>query len=431
MVIVMLSGLLVACERPALEDAPTGKLVVWGSYAITQDLLRASGVVEDYRDAYPDVDIEIRDIRTWEIYNMLSAALEAGQGGPDVCLVGVGAPAYFARQGFLLDLTEYMLPYLDDLADYEGLDCWGNGKYYCVPLDGGPMVMYYRRDVFDAAGLPTEPDEVSAMIATWDDYLEVCRAIKARTGIPCFSHNKANNQGVLYQALLSQQGLGYYDEQTGEVTVDRPENIATLEMLGRFWQEDLVSDSPPYFTAWYNELGSLDRPVATLITTPWLMERNIRPRIGTETSGRWGVAYIPAYQRGGTRAVGLVAPSNPGIFVIPRQSQNPAAAWAFIEFVMTRKDSQLAMLAVNGFVPSLKSVLDDLESAKGDPFYAGQNPRLVYADVNDGSLQVHLRTAPSYVYTEVNKAIHRYAAAKVTAPQALQEAADVIRAELD
>ena len=41
--------------------------------------------------------------------------------------------------------------------------------------------------------------------------------------------------------MLWQQGLGYYNAE-GQVTVDSPENIATLETLVQFWDADLTSD---------------------------------------------------------------------------------------------------------------------------------------------------------------------------------------------
>jgi ABC-type glycerol-3-phosphate transport system substrate-binding protein len=90
--------------------------------------------------------------------------------------------------------------------------CTKDGKIYCVPWDIGPMGTFYRRDVFEAAGLASDPDSVSAMIATWDDLLTTCQTIKAETGLNCFALNKANNEGYLYEYMLSQQGLGYFND---------------------------------------------------------------------------------------------------------------------------------------------------------------------------------------------------------------------------
>ena len=40
--------------------------------------------------------------------------------------------------------------------------------------------MAYRTDVFEAAGLPTDPDEVAELIPTWDQFIEVGEQVLAK-----------------------------------------------------------------------------------------------------------------------------------------------------------------------------------------------------------------------------------------------------------
>src|SRR5260370_32146606 len=100
-----------------------------------------------------------------------------------------------------------------------------------MPWDIGPIVTYYRRDVFKAAGLSDAPEDVDKMVGTWDDYLKTCQTIKQKTGDACFPLSLANNDARFYEAMLWQQGLGYVNDK-GEVTVDSAANVATLEKLG-------------------------------------------------------------------------------------------------------------------------------------------------------------------------------------------------------
>ena len=106
-------------------------------------------------------------------------------------------------------------------------------------------------------------------MATWSDYLELCQTIKEATGSDCFAQNKANNYARSFEMMLWQQGLGYYNEQ-GEITVDSPQNVATLEMLGQFWDAGLLSDQLEWTDGWYAELASEDSPVATLVIAGWM-----------------------------------------------------------------------------------------------------------------------------------------------------------------
>jgi len=459
---VILVGLLAACARPTPEtvevevpvevtrvvagtpetvvitatpepaapepEKPSGKITIWGWTAAIRDTLEATDVFEDFKEAYPDVEVEIVYYSPDDVYTNLPLAITAGEGAPDICYVENSHVAEYVHMGGLLNVTEHLQPYLDNIVEYKLYDCEKDGKYYCVPWDGGPVVMYYRRDVFEAAGLPTDPDEVSETIATWDDYYEACRTIKEQTGSYCFAHNKANNWGRLYEMVLWQQGLGYYDPQTGDVSVDSPENVATLEKLGLFWGEDLVSDSLEWTDPWYEELGSLDQPIATLIEASW-MDVFLKSWIAPGTAGKWGVAYMPTFEEDGVRA------SNDGgsVFVIPEQTQNPEAAWAFLEFAMLKNEEYvLKGLAISGFIPSLKSTYDDALFLSTDSFFGGQNTYQIYADVN-GEIPRAGIYGPHYAMMNgaVSVAIQRYATGEATAEVALQAAADEIRANLE
>jgi ABC-type glycerol-3-phosphate transport system substrate-binding protein len=286
--------------------------------------------------------------------------------------------------------------------------------------------MYYRRDVYEKAGLPSEPEEVNELVSTWEGNLEVCQTIKEETGLYCFAHNRANNYGRLYEMVLWEQGLGYYDPETGDITVDSEENVATLEMLGKFWEEDLASDNLEWTDAWYNEFASLDEPVATLIEAAW-MEVFFKSWIAPGTEGLWGVARMPAGPAGGTRA----ANDGGSTFVINANSDNPDAAWAFIEFTLGNRDEALKMFAISGFIPALETTYDDALFQEGDPYFAGQNVRQIYAEV-----VAEIPAAGIYGphYGEMNSvvsfAIQQYAAG-MSAEDALSEAADELRASLE
>jgi len=452
MLSLMLAGMIAACGAPQTVQVtvpvqqtkvvqvtappeaspeptakPTGKITVWGWTAAIRDTIEASGVLADFQAAYPDIEVEIVYHSPQDVYTSLPLALTAGTGAPDVCLVENSHLAEYVHMGGLLDLTDRVQPYIDQMNDYKWADCTKDGSYYCLPWDSGPVVMYYRRDVFDQAGLSSKPEDVSNLVATWDDYLNVCRTIKEKTGAYCFAHNKANNYGRLYEMVLWEQGLGYYDAATGEVTADSPENIATLEMLGRFWQEDLVSDALEWTDPWYAELAATEKPIATLVEASW-MEIFLKSWIAPGTAGKWGVAYMPAWSAGGARA------SNDGgsVFVIPAQTRNPDAAWAFVEFVLGRRQSQLKMFAISGIFPSLETTYDDALFMEGDSFLGGQNARKIYADVVQKIPRATVY-GPHYAVMNgsVSVAIQKYATGQASAADALRVAAEEIRAAID
>ena len=274
-----------ATEPPAATEAPadgsSGDGGTCGSISSSLARLRSgcgkphmtrSSIVGFWMSSkriHPDVEVEVVEYAPADVYQKLPLALQAGTGAPDISLVENSHLAQIVALGGLTDMTEWVTPYLDKMNAYKWADAKLDDKYYAMPWDSGPVVFYYRRDVFDAAGLPSDPDSVSEAVATWDDYFNVCQTIMEKTGSACFSNNKANNYGRLYEMMLWQQGLGYYNAE-GQVTVDSPENIATLEMLKKFWDANLTSDQLEWTDGWYAEMAAETdaKPIATLLKLP-------------------------------------------------------------------------------------------------------------------------------------------------------------------
>lgn len=414
-----------ATEAPADVAKPSGTVTIW-MWKAAHDTLINSGVLDAFAKEYPDVTVEVVEYPPADVYQKLPLALQAGTGAPDISLVENSHLAQIVSLGGLTDMTEWVTPYIDKMNAYKWADAQLDGKYYAMPWDSGPVVLYYRRDVFEAAGLSAEPESVSEAVATWDDYFNVCKTIKEKTGSACFSNNKANNYGRLYEMMLWQQGLGYYNAE-GQVTVDSPENIATLEMLKKFWDEDLTSDQLEWTDGWYAELAAETdaEPIATLVEAAW-MGAFLKGWIAPGTAGKWGVALMPAMAEGQVRG----ANDGGSAFVIPEQSQNKEAAWALTEFLFGRVENQVAMFKSSDFFPSLEAAYADPVFSEPDPFFANQAVRPTYVEVVK---EVPIAYVYGPYYPEMNSfvatAIQKVATGEMSAADALKEAADAIRAQ--
>ena len=415
----------VATEAPTQAAKLSGKVTIW-MWKAAHETLTKSGVLDAFAKQYPDVQVEVVEYAPADVYQKLPLALQAGTGAPDISLVENAHLAQIVSLGGLTDMTDWVKPYIDKMNAYKWVDAKLDDKYYAMPWDSGPVVFYYRRDVFDAAGLPSDPDSVSKAVATWDDYFNVCKTIKEKTGSACFSNNKANNYGRLYEMMLWQQGLGYYNDQ-GQVTVDSPENVATLETLKKFWDADLTSDQLEWTDGWYAELAAdtKAKPIATLVEAAW-MGAFLKGWIAPGTEGKWGVALMPAMKEGQARA----ANDGGSAFVIPEQSQNKEAAWALTEFLFGHVEQQVAMFKSSDFFPSLEAAYADPVFQEPDPFFANQAVRPTYVEVVK---QVPIAHVYGPHYPEMNgfvaTAIQKVATGQMSPADALKEAADANRSQ--
>mgnify|MGYP005810403493 CR=1 FL=1 len=409
----------VATQPPAATAKPTGKIVLWGW---SFDVFQKPGLIDAFKQEYPGIDVEVVTYDANHTYQNLQLAITAGQGAPDVVQLENSHLAQFIDLGGLVDVSDKVAPYVDKIGKFKWADAEKDGKYYAMPWDIGPVVLYYRRDVFKAAGLSDDPQEVDKMVSTWDGYLTTCKTIKEKTGKNCFALSKANNDARLYEIALWQQGLGYYD-QSGKLTVDSPENVATLEKFGEFWKAGVTSEEQPWTDPWYAELSSKDNSVASIVEASW-MGVFLKSWIAGDTSGLWGVAQMPAFKEGQPRS----ANDGGATLAITTQSKNKDAAWAFIEFMLGRDDNVLKSFAYSDFMPSLTTTYTNPMFSEADPFFGGETVRQIYLQAAN-SIPVARVYGPHYALMNgyVMTAVQKYASGQMSAADALKEAADSIR----
>jgi lactose/L-arabinose transport system substrate-binding protein len=411
----------------AQDTEPSGNIVVWMQRA-NQDQIENT-VLPAFYEAYPNITVEFVNYSPNEVGQNLALAIQGGAGAPDVALMENNQIPRIVDLGGVMDVTDLIA---DDMADFNASVLQmgvRDGRNYSIPWDVGPVVMFYRRDIFEAAGLPSDPDSVSELVATWDGYFTVCETIKAETGLPCFASNRANNIGELWMSVLWSQGLGWWDDEN-RLTVNDAPQVEALELLGRFWDADLVSDDLEWTDGWYASLnetaleGGVVQPVASLISGGW-MGGFLKNWAAPDTAGLWGGVPMPAVEAGGTRAANLGGSS----YTIPLQSTNPEAAWAFINFVNST-ESQIALLEYGDIFPARASTYDDPLFSEPDAYFADQFVREVYAEAALNTPLANLIGINGiFIGNTTDVAVQQYATGQATAQEALDAATETIRLE--
>ncbi len=421
-----------ATEPPQPTATPagpklSGKLLVWVQ-KINMEAWQKT-VLPKFQEMYPDVQIEFVNNPPQDVAKNMGLAIQGGAGGPDLFVTGTEYGTKLVNLGGLKDLTALVEPYKDQFDPTMLAACTKDGKIYCVPWDIGPMGTFYRRDVFDAAGLKSDPESVSGMIGTWEDLLATCKTIKAKTGLKCFSLNKANNEGYLYNYMLSEQGRGYFNDKN-ELTMSCPENVATLEKLKIFWDAGLVSDTQVWTDPWYaefkNPLDNKDVPPVALVTIPAWMGGFLKGWIAPDAKGNWGVAEMPAFTKGGTRS----ASGGGSSYYIPEASTNPEAAWELIKFLDLDPANNAAIYAHADIFPAVNTAYKEPVFQEADPYFGGQKTREFFAKVAANSpVNYFLHPYGQVMNDNAKIAIQSFAMGKKSAADALKEAADAVALE--
>jgi lactose/L-arabinose transport system substrate-binding protein len=394
------------------DTSLSGKLSIWGWESAVKALQAADG---DFKKAYPNIELEYVTRPPADTYQQLQLAASAGTGLPDISVIEDSHLAQFVSLGVLADVSEQVKPYIPQFNQYRWEQATLDGKYYAMPWDSGPVAVFYRRDVFDKAGVDPES------IKTWDDYYNAARTIKDKAGVPMWQQAKAQNDARLFEMLIWQRGLGYVDKD-GNVILDKDPKIEeVLNYMGKFWQEGLASDTQPWTDPWYKEQA--DGTVATVVEAAW-MGGFFKSFIAPDATGKWGVFKLPAWQAGDVQS------SNDGgsSLAMFDSSQQKDAAWAYTEFHMGRPDQMMAIYEASDFFPGLQTTYSDPAFQEADPYYAGQKVRAFFSEVAED-----IPTAGVYTsdYQEMNSLLtpelQKFALGQQSAKDALANAAKAIR----
>src|SRR5690606_35327879 len=128
-------------------DAPV--VTMWAWYPNMEE------VVDNFNKAHDDVQVCWTNAGAGgDEYDKFQTAVSAGSGAPDVVMLEADRIPTFQAQDALVDLSD--LGY-QDVKDNFSAGAWkdvsvGDGVYG-APVDGGPMGMIYRTDVFDTYGI--------------------------------------------------------------------------------------------------------------------------------------------------------------------------------------------------------------------------------------------------------------------------------------
>lgn len=340
-------------------NAQSGELTIW-SWNIAASSLEA--VVEGFNAQYPDISVRVDDLGNQQVFDRLLAGCAAGGAGlPDIVSIENHEAEIFWAQfpDCFVNLRD--LGYTEELAsefpDFKRTELEVGDAAYAMPWDSGPVVMFYRRDFYENAGV--DP----ASIQTWDDFIEAGIAIaEANPGVT-MTRADLNGDTEWVRMIGNEQGCGYFSDDGSAITVNQPGCVAALEKVKEMVDAGIMTAADWDEKIQANNAGT----VASQMYGGWY-EGTIRSTVPEDQHGLWGVYLMPSLDANGPRAANLGGSS----LAITSASQNPEAAWAYVNYTLGTNDGQVTMLREYGLVPSLLSALDDPYVSEPLEFWGGQ-----------------------------------------------------------
>ena len=357
----MASSLLFAGGTIALADEDKTEITVWSWDATVEAAIPA------FEEANPDITVKFENVGSAsEQYRAIDNALQAGTGFPDVAQFEYFAVPYFAVAQKLADLSALGAgDYAADYVEAAWNDVHFNDTLYALPLDYGPVVMFYNQDTFEKAGVTEAPK-------TWDEYYEAAKKVRA-LGDDYYISN-ASGDIFLILSVIWQAGGTPFSADGANVKIDFSDEN-TQNVLA-FWQkmidEDLITnDITNWSDDWNRALN--DGTLATQVIGGW-MTANLPPR-APEASGNFCVAAMPQWNEGENYS----AENGGSTLAILEASEKKEAAFKFVEYI-THGDGVQPRVDSNATVPNLSILESEDYLAAADDYYGGQQVNQVIAD---------------------------------------------------
>jgi len=419
-----ISAILQACgdssSQQSGQSTPTnlsGQITVWTWPDNDKTFAKT---IPFFNKKFPNIKVNVQAFANadTDYANKLLTAILSGS-GPDVAMIEIGVVAKFKTKPGFVDLSKDPYnagQYKDKFASYS----WKyvsddqTGKIFALPKNTGPGAMFYRRDLFQKAGLPTEPAQVSALLKDWDAFISVGKQLTVKN-----SQWMVAVPSQILLTIVNEAGLSYFDKQ-GKIQFGNPDYKTAMEYSKRAWDAGIISP----LNEWSAEWGATmqNGTVATYLYGNWFGGL-LKSAYAQNTSGKWGVAQAPAYK-------GVSAFDSGGDFIgILEGSQNKQLAWEFVKFVTQDPDSLKTMYLANDLYPAWSPVLTESWINNSDAYYSGQTVNQVFAKVQQGMVPPVTNPNDSAGYTALSGALNDVIKGQSSIDDALAKATQQLKTQ--
>ncbi len=245
------------------------------------------------------------------------------------------------------------------------------GRVFGLPHDVHPVLLCYRADLVEAAGIDVDA------IETWDDFERLMRPLIA--DLDGDGKNDRYLLGLWYtslddlQVLLLQAGGGTFDAEGGSLIASEANARVIARVVTWCLGPGRIAIDAPEFSPSGNQLKLEGRVVAALMPD-WLAGVWINALPGL--SGKLKLMPIPAWEPGGRRT----SVRGGTMLAIPRTTRDFDAAWAFAKELYLSPDLARELFVTNHIISPIMDLWDEPYYAERSAYFSGQRSGLAYIE---------------------------------------------------
>lgn len=313
--------------------------------------------VRDFNQKYPSIKVKV-EVFNYENYtDKCLKAIAKGEGADIIIFDSQHIEAFNGNEAMenLLELPFNAGQYEKDFTN----SLWRLGMSFDgerligIPYDTTPMVTFYRADIMEEYGFPSEPQKLAAYMKEENNWLRIAEALK--------KDNKWIAQWATDPLKIYETGTGIFDENLNfirnnsdfrkAVDITRKVKMQGLALNADIWSEE-------------GQSALRDGRLAMLHLGTW-GGSHIKG-LAPEQSGRWRVTALP---------FGISGWNNSTFIAINSFSKNKEDAWTFIRDTALNTDRYYGEGVVPAYLPSRNKLSN---SSFKDDYYGGQDIAALY-----------------------------------------------------
>jgi len=345
--VLMISG----CSSGSSSNDNVKTLTLWYWNRSIDDNL-----IKSVQKQFPGIRLNAQKIGG-DFKSKLKTTLAAGTGGPDIVAFNDWVTELFPNADRFYDLYELGAGDIEqDYLDWKWkLGVTPQGKMIALPMDTGPTALFYRADLFEQAGLPSDPEEVHKLMGTWEDYFAAGQKLQEALGGKV---KLTDNIGNIYTQVNAQSDKIYFDKDENFIGEDPSSSMKKAwDLAVKASQMGLLVNASTFSSEW--NAAANNGKIASFVGAVWSKE--ILMQAAPDTSGKWRVARAP----GGDG-------NNGGSFLaIMKTSKHPQEAFDVIQWLENPENQVTSFKEINLF-PSAKKALDSDAMKQKEEFFGGQ-----------------------------------------------------------
>lgn len=316
-------------------------------------------LIAEYERLHPGITVQNRVTDFDTHHKGLATQLATGHGAADVVAIE----------------EQYMPQYRkvkDKFADLAGFGArelekqwvpwkWAQGTDGAFVLglgtDMGSLALCYRRDLFQAAGLPVDRDEVAKLMPDWAAYAATAERFTSKTPNVKF----ADSAGTVYTAMLNQSPENYFSQRDDSFIADRNPSVrAAFFLSGGLAAKGQTAAATTFTQAW--NVAIKQGSFATVACPAWMLSQ-IKEAGGDANRGKWDVTTVPG--RSGNQGGSFLT--------VPKQGEHQKEAYELARW-LTAPEQQKKLFLSDGILPSEPAVYQDPQVVAHTDGYFGDAP---------------------------------------------------------